>query len=329
MAAQHGPRLKIDVHWDQQASLRAMGLDVQRGLTSQPKFLPPKYFYDAKGSLLFERITELPEYYLTRTERTLLTNSSQELIAEVRPQDIVELGSGSSSKTRLLLNSLTAMKHPVRYIPLDVSEPMVRSAASSLLQGFPFLTVHGVIGTFEEHLGAIPPPQGRRLVLFLGSTIGNLDRPERHTLLSGIRGLLGQDGFLLLGIDLVKDLAILHAAYNDSANVTAEFNRNVLSAINQALHADFAPEAYEHYAYYNPQAARIEMHLRPTYKQTVHVRDLELTVSLRPDETIWTESSYKFTRESITTELRDAGLRLQHWFTDRQSWFGLALAGAS
>ena len=319
-------RFKVDVHWDVQRSLQAMAEDVRQGLTTTPKWLPPKYFYDQKGSLLFERITELPEYYLTRTEGRILALIARGVMAEVRPHELVELGSGSSRKTRLLLSELRDSHQPVRYIPLDVDANMVESASASLLEAFPFLHVHGVVGTFEHHLKELPTPFGRRLVLFLGSTIGNLDPPARNDLLIEIRRLLEPDCRLLLGVCLVKDVSIMEAAYNDSAGVTAEFNRNILQVVNRNLHANFDLDAFQHQAIYNRQAGRIEMHLRPQLPQVVHVKDLDLTVKVLPDETIWTESSYKFTHESTATMLREAGLHLEGWYADADNLFGLALA---
>ena len=202
----------------------------------------------------------------------------------------------------------------------------MRATAASLLEEYPFLHIHGVIGDFERHLGQIPESSGRRLVLFLGGTIGNLDPPACHDFLLQVRPLLEPHGWLLLGVDLVKEVAVLEAAYNDSAGVTAEFNRNVLRVVNHGLHADFRPEAFRHHAFYNGPESRIEMHLVPDSPQTVHLRDLELTIQIGPDETIWTESSYKFTQDSTIAMLEAAGLRMERWYTDRNRLFGLALA---
>ncbi len=319
-------RLAVDVHLNEQGVLDSIADDVRRGLTARPKYLPPKYFYDERGSDLFERITELPEYYPTRTERALLDSRAGPLMAELRPQELVELGSGSSSKTRTLLDAGNGAHPPARYVPFDVSESMVRSTAAALLADYPALHIHGVIGDFERHLGELPEPLGDRLVLFLGSTIGNLTGPERHRFLAQVRRLLGHGGRLLMGVDLVKDVAVLEAAYNDSAGVTAEFNRNILRVVNKGLHANFHPEAFRHHAFYNREAARIEMHLVPESPQTVRLRDLELTIHVGPDESIWTESSHKFTRESTGAMLESAALRLERWYTDPEELFGLVLA---
>ncbi len=319
-------RLQIDVYLSDQGVLHTMAEDVRRGLTATPKTLPPKYFYDAEGSDLFECITELPEYYPTRTERGLLASVAEEIMGQVCPRELVEVGSGSSSKTRLLLDSRNGADTLALYLPFDISEEMLRASAASLLEEYPSLHVRGVVGAFEQHLDNLPPPTGRRLVAFLGSTIGNLDPPQRHLLLLELRGLLEPDGRLLLGVDLVKDVSILEAAYNDSAGVTAQFNRNILRVVNRGLQADFQPDAFQHQAFFNREEARIEMHLRPVSPQTVQVRDLGLTIEVTPEETIWTESSYKFTHDSVAAMFRDAGLTLERWYTDADNLFGLALA---
>ena len=319
-------RLRIDVHLNDQDVAQVMAEDVRRGLTSNPKYLLPKYFYDDAGSDLFERITALPEYYLTRTEAALLTSIAQELMDHVDPQELVELGSGSSTKTRLLLEAWKSGQGPRRYVPFDVSSGIVEATAASLQADYPWLHIHGVIGDFERHLDRIPTAIGRRLVLFLGSTLGNLDPPARLDFLVQVGRLLGSGDRLLLGVDLVKDVSVLEAAYNDAAGVTAEFNRNILRVINRGLEADFLPEAFQHRALYNRDADRIEMHLVPESDQTVHVKKLDLTVTVGPGETLSTESSYKFTRESTAAVLQEAGMALENWYTDPQSMFGLALA---
>jgi L-histidine N-alpha-methyltransferase len=235
--------------------------DVRRGLTASQKSLPSKYFYDARGSDLFEQITELPEYYQTRTELEILRSIADPLAADVPFSDVVELGSGSSKKTRTLLDALERHGSLRRFIPLDVSEEMLRQSAAALLDRYPGLRVHGVVGDFLKHLDAVPDAEGRRLVIFLGSTIGNLFKEERIDFLRNVRTLLQPGDGLLLGVDLVKDAATLEAAYNDAAGVTAEFNRNVLRVVNAGLRADFVPGAYRHYAPYNAGEQRIEMYL--------------------------------------------------------------------
>ena len=319
-------RLTVDLHLNENGALHAIGEDVRRGLTAEPKYLLPKYFYDDAGSALFERITELPEYYVARAERGLLKSIAPELMAAVLPEELVELGSGSSSKTRMLLDSLNGANRVARYLPFDVSEGIVRSAASSLLKDYPALEIHGVIGDFEHHLQLCPSSAGRRLVLFLGSTIGNLNKVDRHRFLGQVQGLMGPKDRLLLGVDLVKETAVLEAAYNDSAGVTAEFNRNILRVINRNLRADFDSEAYQHRAHYNQPEARIEMHLAPLSPQSVHIADLGLDVEVVPGETLWTESSHKFTQASTASMLAAAGFILEHWYIGDPPLFGIALA---
>lgn len=318
------PRLEIlaDAH----TRLKWMAEDVVRGLTDRPKWLPPKYFYDAAGSRLFDEITRLPEYYLTRVEEALLAGLVPSLMPTLRPSDVVELGSGFSVKTRRLLEARDGDRAPLRYTPVDVDAETVATAARRLIRDHLEVEVHAVIGDFERHLGHVPPPRGRRLVLFLGSTIGNLHPPEQRSLLAAIRALLGPDGRLLLGVDLVKDVAVLEAAYNDAAGVTREFNRNVLRVVNRGLGGDFEPEAFRHHAWYSPTASRIEMHLIAETRQTVRLRAVDLTVHIEAGESIWTESSYKFTRASVEAMLDDAGLRLRHWRSDEGQRFALVLA---
>jgi len=319
-------RLTIRVCIDEAQRRRALGEDVRRGLAAERKTLPCKYFYDERGSELFERITELPEYYQTRTELGILASIADELIADFGFQELVELGSGSATKTRILLDAMDRRDRLVRYVPFDVSEAMLRSSAADLLGRYSGLVVHGVIGDFQCHLGEVPPPRGRRLVIFLGSTIGNLDGDARHAFLSAVRQLLGPGDAFLLGVDLVKDVAVLEAAYDDSAGVTAEFNRNILRVVNRELAADFNPDAFRHLAFYNRAEDRIEMHLVAERAQCVRVAALDLTFEIAPDETIWTEISCKFTRESAAAMLTDAGMSLARWYTDPHDRFGLALA---
>ena len=304
-----------------------MAEDVRQGLTSNPKRLQPKYLYDERGSDLFEKITELPEYYPMREEGALLNKISPDLVATLTPGEIVELGSGSSTKTRALLDAGIADGCLKRYVAFDVSESIVRLAMSDLQQRYEGLDVYGIVGDFHRHLDKIPPYAGRRLVLFLGGTLGNLYRAERVELLSQIRALLKTDDRLLVGFDLVKEVTLIEAAYNDAQGVTAEFNRNMLNVINNGLDGDFDPDAFEHYAYFNTRESRIEMHLRPKSKQVAHLRKLGLTIEVEPTETIWTESSHKFTADSVREMLSAAGLSLDEWYAAPKDMFALALAG--
>lgn len=320
-------RYVIEVHTDEQRQQHRLEADVRRGLTASQKSLPPKYFYDRAGSLLFERITELPEYYPTRTESALLQEIVSELTREILPDDIVEIGAGSSEKTRRILTAVGADRRPVRYVPLDVDRLTLESSADRLLREFPRLSVHAVVGDFERDLAHVPARIGRRLSMFLGSTIGNLDGPARRHLLAGLRQLLPDPGDrLLLGVDLVKDVKMLEAAYDDAAGVTRDFNRNILSVVNHGVDGDFHPEAFRHFAFYNEAAARIEMHLVAESAQTVKLGRLGLTIRLRPGESIWTESSYKFTRESVEGMLAEASMRLVRWDVDPANYFALVLA---
>ncbi|HYB40862.1 MAG TPA: L-histidine N(alpha)-methyltransferase, partial [Candidatus Methylomirabilis sp.] len=264
---------------------------------------------------------------LTRTEAGLLTALAPGLMRELAPADIVELGAGSAAKTRRLLDARNGHPGPVRYVPVDVDEPTIEATATRLLVDYPYLEVHAVIGDFERHLEHVPAAVGRRLVLFLGSTIGNLDAPARRRLLTQVRSLLRapEDRFLV-GLDLVKAVRILEAAYDDSAGVTREFNRNILNVVNRGVDGDFHPEAFRHVAFYNAAEARIEMHLVPDSPQEVRLRRLGLEIRVSPEEGIWTESCYKFTRTSAEAMLDEAGLRLEAWHVDPNAYFAVAVA---
>jgi L-histidine Nalpha-methyltransferase len=316
---------RADVHVDRLGLHDALADDVRRGLRDRPKSLPPKYFYDAVGSALFERITRLPEYYLTRAEHALLDAHARGILREAKPEEIVELGAGSPAKFRRLLAAMNGA--PVRrYVPIDVDGGMLEESARTLLRDHPDLDIHAVVGDFERHLDRVPPATGRRLIAFLGSTIGNLDVAARQRLLVGLRGLLGDGDRLLIGMDLVKNLAALQAAYDDAEGVTAEFNRNILRVVNRELRANFRPEAFRHVARWNDADSRVEMHLAADDRQTATVEDLDMAVAVEPGETIWTESSHKFTRLSAGTMLAAAGLALVSWHTD--GTYALAVGAA-
>ena len=318
--------MRIDVFFTSDDKKKSLMRDVQHGLTSRPKTLPPKYFYDSVGSELFEQITELPEYYLTRTESQLLSSVARTTISRVRPEEVIELGSGSSTKAKVVLEPAYATGQLSSYIPFDVSESALTMAAEELTQEYPSLNVHGIVGDFETDLDKIPQPSGRRLLLLLGSTIGNLNADSRHTFLGAIRAILGPEDALLLGVDLVKSVDMLHAAYNDKLGITAAFNLNILTVLNRELGANFNPDEFQHYAFYNPSSARVEMHLIPYVKQIVVIESLRLSIEIQPNESIWTESSYKFTRESTVTMLETAGFSLKNWSTDSDEQVGLVLA---
>ncbi|GHH63508.1 histidine N-alpha-methyltransferase [Kitasatospora indigofera] len=304
---------------------QALRHDVQHGLTSEPKWLPPKWFYDARGSDLFEEITRLPEYYPTRAERAILTERAGEIAAASKARTLVELGSGSSEKTRLLLDALHELGTLETYVPVDVSESALTAAGQALAEEYPELTVRAVLSDFTAGPG-LPPDGGPRLVAFLGGTLGNLLPPERAEFLTTLRGMVDHGDSLLLGTDLVKDPAVLVAAYDDSAGVTAEFNKNVLNVLNRELAADFDPAAFEHVALWDAEQEWIEMRLRSLRTQTVKIPALDLPVHFEAGEELRTEVSAKFRRERVADELAAAGFRLSRWWTDEAGRFGLSLA---
>lgn len=304
-------------------SLRA---DVLRGLTSEPRWLPPKWFYDTRGSALFERITTLPEYYLTRAERSVLEERAADIAMITQADTLVELGPGSAAKTRLLLDALRAQGTLERYVPMDVSDAVLVETCERLRDEYPPLDVHGVVGDFEAHLGHLPPGRPRRLTLFLGGTIGNFAPVERARFLQTLRrGMRDGDSFLL-GTDLVKSPGVLLPAYDDPAGVTAEFNRNVLQVVNRELGADFRPERFEHVALWDPVNEWVEMRLRSTTAQRVRVPALDLDVDFAAGEELRTEISAKFRWESLRAELDAAGLDLVAWWTDPEERFAISLS---
>ena len=306
----------------------ALREDARAGLSATPKSLPPKWFYDAAGSALFDKITELPEYYPTRAERAILRSAAGQIAAASRARTLVELGSGSSDKTRLLLDALRAAGSLHGYVPVDVSEAALAGAAGRLLAEYPGLSVHALVSDFEHHLGL---PAGRdgqspRMIAFLGSTIGNLLPAERAGFLARIRAAAGDGDTLLLGTDLVKDPAVLVAAYDDQAGVTAAFNKNVLAVLNAELGAGFDPDAFEHVALWDPRAEWIEMRLRSSVAQQVRLPAIGLTAGFGAGEEMRTEVSAKFRRDGVEAELAAAGFALRSWWTDPQGLFGLSLS---
>jgi L-histidine N-alpha-methyltransferase len=319
--------LLLDRYIDDDDLARELRADVRAGLTADPRWMPPKWFYDARGSELFEEITRLPEYYPTRTERALLDRHAAEIARITDAKTLVELGSGSSEKTRLLLDALVARGTLGAFVPLDVSGSALAAAVESLTVAYPGLGIRGVIGDMTRHLRHLPEGDGR-LIAFLGGTIGNLVPAERAAFLSSLRSVLHEGEWLLLGADLVKDPAVLVPAYDDAAGVTAEFNRNVLHVINRELAADFDPAAFRHVALWDPDNEWIEMRLRSTREQVVHVAGLDFDVPFAAGEEMRTEISAKFRRAGLTAELAAAGFTTRHWWTDPNDWFGLTLAQA-
>lgn len=306
----------------------ALRADVAEGLTARPKRLPPKWFYDERGSALFEDITELPEYYPTRAEHAILRLRSEEIADAAGAGALIELGSGSGTKTRLLLAAMRRRGRLRRFVPVDVSGDFLESAARRVADEHPELDVHAVVGDFEKHLGLLPVSDhaGPTLLAVLGSTIGNLEPGPRAVFLRDIRGVLGAGDFLLLGVDLVKDPARLVAAYDDAQGVTAAFNRNVLRVINHRLGADFDPAAFDHLARWNAEHGWIEMLLRSRTDQRVRIPRLDLVVEFAAGEEVRTEVSAKFGREGLGAELEAAGLTPARWWTDPAGDFALTLA---
>jgi L-histidine N-alpha-methyltransferase len=318
--------IAIDVHLDADAAA-AMARDVRDGLSASPKELSPKYFYDERGSQLFERITELPEYYPTRAEREILAERSAEILAAAgTPGTLVELGSGSASKTRHLLSAMREAGCLETYVPVDISEEITHETARVLVEEYPGLIVRGLVCDFENDLERIPSDSGARLVAFLGGTIGNLYPGPRREFLTRIAALFGPGDHLLLGTDLVKETARLEAAYDDAAGVTAEFNKNVLHVLNRELSADFDLDAFEHVARFDDREERMDIRLRSLADQTVRLDELDLTISFAAGEEMRTEISTKFTRERLECVYTEAGLEMCGWFTDAAGDYALTLA---
>lgn len=316
----------IDVHLgpdDLDAALRA---DVAAGLGARPLRLAPKWFYDDLGCKLFDAITDLPEYYATRAEREILSAAAGEIAEMARPSTLVELGSGTSDKTRILLDALGTGGRLRWFVPLDVSEWVLRRAGEAIIGAYPGLAVHAVAGDFERHLAKLPCPGGCRLVAFLGGTIGNLPPAGRAALLDDLAAALAPGDALLVGTDLIKDPARLVAAYDDPTGVTAAFNRNILNVVNRRLDADFMVNRWGHVARWDPDAEWIEMHLRSHGAQQVRVRRLDLEVAVADGETVRTEISAKFRREGVEAELDRSGFTLCRWWTDGRGDFALSLA---
>lgn len=305
-------------------SRQEMVRDVRKGLTNTPKRLSPKYFYDERGSELFEQITNLPEYYLTRAERALLRSVAPDLIDKLAPGALVELGAGSATKTRLILDAMIAKRPAVSYVPIDVSRDFLEISAELLRKDYPAINITPVVSDITESF-SLPPTPAPVLFAFLGSTIGNFPRGPAVTLLSHVAGLMGPDDAFLLGADLQKDSSVLHAAYNDSQGVTAAFNLNLLGRLNRELGANFPVDRFEHRAYYSMEHRRIEMHLVATSPLTVMIPEIGL-INFAEGETIRTELSYKYDHDTLAGILSDSGMTLEKWLPDDGDVFALALA---
>ncbi|MBL1093058.1 MULTISPECIES: L-histidine N(alpha)-methyltransferase [Streptomyces] len=304
------------------ATAAALRADVAQGLSATPKQLPPKWFYDARGSDLFEEITTLPDYYPTRAEREILLTRADHIAAATHARTLIELGSGSSDKTRHLIGALTGLH---TYVPVDVSESALTAAGEALLAGHPGLTVHALVADFQQDM-TLPETPGPRLLAFLGGTIGNLLPEERAAFLTSVHDLLSPGDALLLGTDLVKDEATLVAAYDDPQGVTAAFNKNVLQVINRELDGDFDPADFDHVAVWNAAEEWIEMRLRARRDMTVKIPGVDLAVPFAAGEDIRTEISAKFRQEGVRAELAAARLELTNWWTDSAGRFALSLA---
>ncbi|WP_236793130.1 L-histidine N(alpha)-methyltransferase [Amycolatopsis sp. GM8] len=314
-----------DVHLDDQAA--ALRADVRYGFSAAQKWLPAKWFYDARGSELFEEITRLPEYYPTRAEREILTREAGEIARVTGAHTLVELGSGSSEKTRLLLDGLREHGTLKTFVPLDVSASALEEAVAAIRADYPGLSVRGVVGDFTEHLGLLPgePP---RLVAFLGGTIGNFLPADRVKFLRSVRDVLTPGEWLLLGTDLVKDPDTLVRAYDDAAGVTAQFDLNMLSVVNELLGADFDLGGFGHESYWDAENEWIEMRLRARRDMVVRIPGAGMDVRFEEGEYIRTEISAKFRAAGVAAELTESGFALERWWTDGQQRFGVSLAKA-
>lgn len=318
-------RITVRDFLSDQESPFALAEDARRGLSSRPRTMPPKYLYDARGSALFEEITRLPEYYQTRTELAILKRVAPFIVDRVRPDVLVEFGSGSAYKTRALLDEMKRAGRLDAYVMLDVSRAALEAAAVALTCDYPRLHVDCLVSDFE-HVPELPYRDRRRLFAFLGSTIGNFEADEAEAFLRRVSERMQAEDAFLIGFDLVKDVAVLEQAYNDDAGVTAAFNLNLLRVLNREIGADFEPAAFEHRAVYDEAAARIEMHLVSRADQSVYVDDLDLRLEFRAGETIRTELSHKYTRRSVEGLLETGGLVLEAWETDTDGLFALGLA---
>jgi len=307
--------LEIDKH--------AMIKTILDGLISDRKHISSKYFYDAEGSKLFGEITLLPEYYLTRSEIEILRETSFQIAGDLRDIDIIEIGSGDGSKISLILDSIPAVNMPtVCYIPVDINQAVIEASAKLLIKKFPGLKVHGVVADFEKQLHLIPG-DAKRLICFFGSTVGNLSRKDAMRIIAELGGGMQPGDRLLLGVDRVKSRDILYKAYNDSQNITAKFNRNILNVVNNLVGTNFNPGFFEHIAFYEEETSRIEMHLKAVKYMEISCPYLQGKILLKPEETIHTENSHKFSAQYIESLAAASGLKIENIFSDRNKWFSL------
>jgi L-histidine N-alpha-methyltransferase len=317
----------LEIHLDAEDMARSLRDDVVTGLTAENKWLPPKWFYDARGSELFEQITLLSEYYPTRSERQILQRRAGDIARHTGAKTLIELGSGYSTKTRLLLDALTEHGTLGAFVPMDVSPTALESAARQIGADYPGLQVHNIVGDLTRHLEHLPSG-GDRMIAFLGGTIGNLVPVERAAFLTDVRRVLDPGECLLIGTDLVKDPRIVVPAYDDADGVTAEFNRNVLQVLNRELKADFDLDGFAHVALWDPEQEWIEMRLRARWPMRVTIPAVDLVVDFAAGEELRTEVSAKFRRAGLERELAEAGFALDHWWTDSDGLFAVSLARA-
>ncbi len=315
----------IDVHLSPDDLRRALESDVRSGLTTTPKSLPPVYFYDDRGSRLFDAITRLPEYYPTRCERSILDAHAKDVVTSTDTDVLVELGAGTCEKSRVLLDAMLTNGSLQEFVPLDVSDSTLWQAANALAREYPGLAVHAVVGDFHQHLDRLPAGR-KRLIAFLGGTIGNLDPEQRRRFYGNLVSVMSADDRLLLGTDMIKDPERLVRAYDDGEGVTAEFNRNVLHVLNRELGADFDPSRFEHVARWNEADTRIEMWLRSSAQQAVHIADLGLDLSFGAGEEMRTEISTKFSVDGLEAELADGGFAVESMWASPGEEFVLTSA---
>jgi L-histidine N-alpha-methyltransferase len=320
--------IAVDVHLPEGGPLSGIAADVRMGLSAPFKELPPKYFYDERGSQLFEQITELPEYYPTRAERAILSARAAEIVDAAGTSILIELGSGSAAKTHCLFDAMRDASSLEAYVPVDISEEITRDTAVRLIGEYDGLRVHGVVCDYETHLERIPREPGG-LIAFLGGTIGNFHPQVRRSFLARIASLMYREDRFLLGTDLVKDRARLEAAYNDSAGITSEFNKNVLHVLNRELGADFVPPDFKHRAFWDEINSWMDIRLRSLTEQTVTIPAIEMKVEFAEAEEMRTEISAKFTRDQLEAIYCEAGLEIVEWWTDPEDLFALSLARAA
>lgn len=314
-----------------QAASTPLGAEVYRGLTAFPKTLAPWVFYDERGSELFERITELPEYYLTRTERGIFEKDGDAILAAAGPRELalIELGAGTAAKTEVLLGAAVRAKRPVTYYPIDIAQNALQEAVRRIGENLPQVDVRPRVADYTSSLDELPVTRCRRMVLYIGSSIGNYEPADAVALLRRVRKQLAPGDLLLLGADHVKDRGTLLRAYNDAAGITAEFNRNALWRVNRELDARFRPRLFRHRAIWNERECRVEMHLESLVAQEVMIPPLRLRVNFRRGESIHTENCYKFSSDKVAQLFARGGFALRQCWSDPKAWFGVYLGAAA